>query len=478
LHTKTLISCLLLWVALTPAGCSVDESLPDDARTRAADEQVRRKWNQGLDELPTVTLQVISPHNENIRNEFSWAFSLDHAVAFGQRVHIVWRDAGGGGSSIEKFLLNVYGAGGNPEIDVVWGGGEFPFRNLARKDLLVPMQLPAETLAQIPATIGRQRMIDAKGRWVGSALSGFGFLWNAGMLRRCRIDAPRSWEDLADPRFADLLVLADPNQSGSAAAAYRMIVLSEPTWPEGWAKLLGVLGNAKRFTDSAGSAANAPVLGEALVATAIDFYGAMRVAEAPGEIEYLSPRGQTVFTPDPIAILRDPPNRQLAQRFVDFVLSAKGQALWALAVGEPGGPVRTPLGRQPIRRDVYADCAGRMLPWIVNPYRTGQALVPDAQLDRPFLFGVLRKLVGAAAVDNRTGLRAARRKLIEADFQPQLLERFNALPANVATIDAMAEVAAQLKDDRRRDRILNEWREFFRTKYREIVDAEIERRTK
>jgi spermidine/putrescine-binding protein len=257
-------------------------------------------------------------------------------------------------------------------------------------------------------------------------------------------------------------------QSGSAAAAYEMIVQSAPTWPEGWAKLLAILGNAKRFLDSAGAAANGPVIGEAPVATCIDFYGATRIAEAPEELFYVSPRGQTAFSPDPIGILKNAPNPQIAQRLVDFVLSRRGQALWALRVGEKDGPIRNALGRQPIRRDVYRAFAGRMSAWIVDPYEAGNELKLDLQM-RKVRFGVLRRLVRAAAIDNLPGLQAARRRLIETSFDPQRLADFNRLPENVATREKIVQVAALLGDKTQDERICTGWQRLFREKYKQVA---------
>ena len=91
-------------------------------------------------------------------------------------------------------------------------------------------------------------------------------------------------------------------------------------------------------------------------------------------------------------------------------MSARGQALWALPVGAEDGPVRTALGRQPIRRDVYERYAGRLLPSVVNPYLAGAAMAGGAEMEQ-VNFGVLRRLVVAAAVDNIDGLRRARATL-------------------------------------------------------------------
>jgi len=230
-----------------------------------------------------------------------------------------------------------------------------------------------------------------------------------------------------------------------------------------------VLSNAKKFYDGASGAADAPVLGEAPIATCIDFYGTIRVQMMPEAIVYVSPAGQTAFSPDPIAILKTPPHAQLARLFVEFVLSRRGQALWALRVGEPDGPVRTPLGRQPIRKDVYAHYAGRMSPWIVDPYQEGNAMVLDVAMSKA-RFGVLRQLVRAAAIDNRDGMREAKRKLIQTDFAAARLEEFNRLPDNVATREDIARVAEQLNDKTMAERIVTDWQRFFRDKYRRVAE--------
>jgi ABC-type Fe3+ transport system substrate-binding protein len=470
--------CVACAMALAACGCAKDGQLPSDPRLADADVACRAKWGKGLSELPAIDLVAIGPQSESIFDEFRWAFSLHHAVQYGQRVNLVKRDAGGGGSSIETYLLNVYREGGNPEIDIVWGGGENPFVRLANgtpiKDvspnqsvpLLEKLTLAPDVLSGMPAEMAGSRLYDKDMRWVGSALSGFGILYNAQMLRKCNIAPPQRWEDLADKRFAGLVELADPVQSGSAASAFRMIAMSADDWPAGWAKLLGVAANAREFSESAGTAANAPALGEALVATCIDFFGASRVAEAPDRLTYVSPRGQTVFTPDPIGILKDAPHRELAQQFVDFVLSPQGQALWALPAGAPGGPVRSTLGRQPIRHDTYELCEGRMLPWIVNPYEEGVAMAATGHAK--VNFGVLRELLYAAAIANHDGLVQARKALAKSN-DPALLAELRSLPENVATAAKMEATANDLKDAKKLDALRTGWRDFFRAKYRRIA---------
>lgn len=464
--------CLALLAAATVVGCGEGQSGPSDPRAAAVDAAVRDKWGKSLDELPTVTLQVISPHNEDIQNEFEWAFSLYHAAQFGQKVKIAWRDVGGGGSAVLRYILNVYEKSETSDLDVVWGGGDDCYHKLAKKNLLAPMTLADDVLANVPAAFGGVVMYDKDHRWCGSAVSGFGFLYNVESLKWAKIPPPTQWEDLARADCFDQISLSDPMQSSSGASAYEMIVQTAPTWPEGWAKLLGVLANAKKFVDSASGAANAPVLGEAPLAACIDFYGICRVAQAPEALVYVSPKGQTAYNPDPIAILKNPPHPQLAQRLVDFVLSRRGQALWALKVGDPDGPIRSPLGRQPIRRDVYEAYAGRLLPRIVNPYETAGNMKIDMKVWE-IRFGVLRNLVGAAAIENAQFLKAARRKLIETNFEPRRLAEFNRLPDDVDTMAKVAQIAKILGDKTKPDqaeKITTAWQQFFREKYKRVSE--------
>ena len=467
---RSILVLVVLMIALAAGsvGCAGSAQTPDDPRRSDVDERVRRKWGKGLADLPTLKLLAISPHNKNITDEYEWAFSLYHAVTFGQTVDIEWYDVGGGGSAILTYLRNVYADGQDSSgIDVVWGGGEHMFEQIAGEGVLEPMDLSPEALAAIPEMFGGVTMRGPGRLWCGSAVSGFGFLYNRPVLAALGVAEPTSWDDLASDRMFGQVCLADPTQSGSAAAAYEMIVQSAPDWTTGWAKLLGVLSNAWRFEGSAGAAAKAPALGTAPVATCIDFYGANVAAEAPDMLVYVSPKGQTAFTPDPIGILKGAPNRRLAQRFVDFVLSAKGQALLALKIGERDGPVRTPLGRQPIRRDVYGLYAEGMSPWVVNPYEAGNEMTLDIDV-RHIRYAVLKQLVQAAAVDNLADMKAARRVLIRT-ADPARLAEFNRLPDDVDTVADIADIARRLKDPTEAERIVFTWRRFFRDKYRGIA---------
>jgi iron(III) transport system substrate-binding protein len=442
--TTVLLSVVVALGALT--GCRKDPDLSSEA---------------------ALTLVAISPHNKHIEDEFERAFSAYHEAKFGQPVEIDWRDVGGGSNKIIEFLRNIYSKAETSKIDIVWGGGEDNFMKMSVEGILQSMTLSEDVKANVPARFGGLAMYDPEGRWCGAAVSSFGFLYNAGYLKQRSVEAPHLWDDLGDARFFGLVALADPTLSGSAAMANEMIVQSGADWPTGWAKLLAVLGNAKRFYDGASGAADA-VISEAPVATCIDFYGSMRVAKYPDRLVYVNPPGQTAVSPDPIGILKNPPSPELAQRFVDFVLSREGQALWALPIGAEDGPTASALMRQPIRRDVYTYYAGKLSPGIADPYAGEHELVLDVEM-KDVRMGLLRHLVKAAAVDNADGLRAAKKKLIDTNFEAARLKEFNALPADLASREQIAEVAGKLHDATEAERIITDWQRFFRSKYERVA---------
>jgi iron(III) transport system substrate-binding protein len=468
-NNRHIVAMVILCTASLLCGCSENNETVLSPAEAEIDKVLRQKYGKSLEELPHVKLIAISPHNTDIENEYEAAFSLYHAREYGETVSIEWRDVGGGASAILHHLRNIYENSDESGIDIVWGGGDYNFTKMAEEGILQEMTLAADTLENIPASFGGLEMCDDKRRWCGSAVSGFGIFYNKQLLERIGLPMPSRWEDLGAPKFYNLVGLADPMQSGSAAASYEMIVQSEDSWQSGWAQLLSILGNAKKFYAGAGDAAEALPSGEVAVTTCIDFYGTNRVAKYPQVLVYMSPKGQTAFNPDPIAILKNPPSPLLAQRMIDFVLSQDGQALWALPVGHPKGPARVALGRQPIRKDVYEKYEGQLSPMIVNPYSVGQTMTVDTEL-WSMSYGLLRHLVWAASVKNLDQLKAAKQKLIDSGFEAERLAKFNSLPDNVATRDAIRETDKLLRDNKQRDIIVTEWISYFRDKYEDVAN--------
>lgn len=239
-------------------------------------------------------------------------------------------------------------------IDLFFGGGTPPFRALSRAGLLVPRALSRSALEGIPETLGGTRLTAGDEGWYGTALSGFGILYNKALLRDKGLPEPVSWTDLAHPRAAGNVASVDPRASGSAHVIYE-IILQRHGWDKGWRILCGIAANSGHFTKGASAVLPLISSGEAAYTVAIDQY-AWSLIEKLGtdRVGFRLPPGETVTTPDPIAMLKGAPHADIAARFMEFVLSEPCQRLWTLKAGVPGGPRSQSLNRMSVRPAVAA----------------------------------------------------------------------------------------------------------------------------
>jgi iron(III) transport system substrate-binding protein len=187
-------------------------------------------------------LVIITPHNQDIRNEFARAFSRWHQREHGQPVVLDFR-VPGGTNDIKRVLDNSFRAyrdahGFLPKdayvgVDVAWGGGDYFFDiELKPLGVLQPMQYDPKLLAAAypqPTLAGVKLFDMTPGEtrpptWVGVCLSSFGIAYNLDVCNSIGVQAPTAWHDLTNPRFNGMLALADPQRSGSASVAFNMVI--------------------------------------------------------------------------------------------------------------------------------------------------------------------------------------------------------------------------------------------------------------
>lgn len=283
------------------------------------------------------------------------------------------------------FLASTTGCG----IDVFFGGGSYDFMVQAAAGRIVDSGVTTRHPEWfrddvMPAEFNGEPFRAPDNTWIGAVLSSFGILYNHDGLRRLGIThPPDDWRDLTDARYVGELALADPTKSGSIAKAYEMVVQREMQvrerellaagvpaataeqhavregWQRGFAILQLMGANARYFTDTSQKPPIDVGQGDSAAGMCIDFYGRFQAGTAErrgGEarLTFITPPSGSVYSVDPIAVLRGAPQRELAADFIEFVLSPEGQDLWSFRVGEPGGPEIFALRRLPVRRDSYS----------------------------------------------------------------------------------------------------------------------------
>ena len=385
-----------------------------------------------------------------------------------------------------EFLESDVGIG----IDIMAGGGTYELSRNARIGYAVDagvMKRHPEYFSPevIPASFGGDRLYDEQGRYYGVVLSTFGISYNADRIRELGGPPPERWADLGEPRFLNSLAVADPTKSGSANKCFEIVlqqVMSDAGSPDaGWAPGLNLIkrifANARNISDSAAKVVRDVCEGDAAAGMAIDTYGiseefwSAKVFDGRPHCFYVTPKGGTAVSADPIQLLRGAPNRKAAEEFIDFLLSEEGQKLHCFKVGAPGGPKVNSLNRPPVRRDLYT-AANRKYFFKpgYNPYESGADFTYNPKWTGKY-FNLLRVLFKSVAIDPHDELVEAWRAICAAGGPakvPRAMAEFEYLPFDYAGAKRAAEA---LKSGKPADlaKLTRTWSDEARKHYRKAA---------
>lgn len=406
-------------------------------------------------------LVIISPHRKSIQQEFIPLFKTWYKTNYGTEVQVDWLDQGGTSDDV-RFLKAKYSK--NPKtsgVDIFWGGGSATYVDLATQGMFESYVLPTDLAKAVPVKVAGIPLYDESKTWYGSALSSFGVFYNKKILNFEKWPAPKSWDDLANPIYLGDISITDPRRSGSANTMNN-IILQGKGWTKGWELLTAIAGNARSFTHSSSDPIKAVVSGDVALAMAIDFYAQAKIGDLGKEnLGFVMPAGQTVLDPDPVAILKGAPNRKMAERFVNFVLSPEAQMLLIMPKGVAGGPKIASLGRMSVNRDAYTKSEGTRINEF-NPFTQETFLELDlAQATR--MQRVFNDLVGAILVDTHHDLKKGWKRLVRSGVTPEKVSAFTKPPITEKEFLALAD---KWNDDVYRNKTINAWVKFAKNKYK------------
>jgi iron(III) transport system substrate-binding protein len=149
---------------------------------------------------------------------------------------------------------------------------------------------------------------------------------------------PDSWATLADPQYDGMISSAMADSSGSAYIQLATVLQAFDTEEAGWDVYKGMLSNFV-LSDSSGAVPRFVNDGELAIGVTLED-AALRYVEGGGPVEIVYPSEGTAIAPDAMALIKGAPNADGAKAFIDFMLSAEGQAVVA------------EQGRRPVRSDV------------------------------------------------------------------------------------------------------------------------------
>lgn len=411
------------------------------------------------------TLLILSPHRKSIQDEYVPRFVTYYKEKFKTDVQVEWLDQGGTSDDIRflraKFAKNPKSSG----LDIFWGGGTTTFLQLKEEGFLDSYKLSTELKAQIPAAVAGIPLYDASQTWYASAMSSFGVFFNKKIMEFERLPEPKQWQDLGHPQYRDNISLTDPRRSGTASTM-NTILLQTFGWEKGWELLTAIAGNTRSFTHTSTDPIKAVVSGDVAMAMAIDFYALAKIGDLGRDnLGFTLPEGQSVLDPDPVAILKGAPNRKVAERFVDFVLSVEGQKLLILPKGSAGGPKLASLGRMAANVKAYEATEGQRIDSF-NPFKQKTFVTLD--LDKALrMQRVFNDMVGALLVDPHSDLRRAWARIgKDGKVDPSKLQAIGKPPVSEAEFNALV---ARWDDEVVRNQTINSWLKYSRKKYRSTL---------
>ena len=218
--------------------------------------------------------------------------------------------------STGKALAQLQAENGNTTADIWFGGGVDSY--ISATDLgYLEQYVSPEAEAINPA------YSDADGYWIGLALVPAGFLVNNDVLAEKNLEAPKTWEDLADPKYKGEIIMASPAISGTQYAILNGTIQAYGE-EKGWEVWKGINENVDFYAQGGGEPGPKCAAGEFGIAV-LAMTGGTFAMEAEYPVTAVYPEDMIPWTPAPIAIFKNSQNKDAAKVFVDYFLSKEGQ---------------------------------------------------------------------------------------------------------------------------------------------------------
>lgn len=226
-----------------------------------------------------------------------------------------------------QALAQMVAEQGNPVADVVYYGVSFGIQ--ADSAGVITSYKPAHW-DEIPAG-----MKDPNGKWVALHSGTMGFMVNVDALGGAPV--PKSWDDLLKPEYKGMIGYLDP---ASAFVGYVAAVAVNQA--KG--------GNMQDFTPALNwfkkLQANQPIVpkqtayarlisGEIPILLDYDFNAYRAKYKDHANVAFVIPQEGTVTVPYVISLVKNAPHEANGKKVIDYVLSDKGQAIWANAFLRP-----------------------------------------------------------------------------------------------------------------------------------------------
>lgn len=198
---------------------------------------------------------------------------------------------------------------GNPAADVLLIADTVTMERMKQANHLLAYKSPEA--ANYDAAL-----YDAEGAYYSTKLITTGIMYNTAAAMK-----PTKWADLAKPEAKGLVTMPSPLTSG-AALIHAQTLAGVPSL--GWDYYKALQANGAIAAGANGGVLKAVASGEKAYGMVVDFMPIREKAKG-APVEFVFPEEGVSAVTEPVAILSSSKNAEAAKRFVDYVLSEKGQ---------------------------------------------------------------------------------------------------------------------------------------------------------
>ena len=224
-------------------------------------------------------------------------------------------------------------AEGKPMADLWFGGGLDAF--MAAKDDGLLENYQSEMTDKLP-----EEYKDKDGFYFSKGLTVVGFLLNDSILKEKGLEAPKSWKDLADPKYKGEIIMSNPAISGTNYAALKGL-LDLYGEEEGWDLFSKINDNIDFYSKRGKDPQEKTAQGEFAIGIIPVDKMAFDTAK-DNNLTVVYPEDGIAWVPEGVAIFKDSENADVAKAFVDFMLGEKAQGMIAEIDGKDSNQLIVP----------------------------------------------------------------------------------------------------------------------------------------
>jgi iron(III) transport system substrate-binding protein len=259
----------------------------------------------------------VGPVYKELSDSLMKGFKEYYKKTYGKEIEITFVRPGGWPVCVDK----VRAWKGKPDADVFLGAGAPAFEVMEKEGLIIPYK-PKEW-DKVPDKWGGMKVKDEKFMWTCFAPWIVTNLYNERVLRALKLPAPKTWRELLNPIYRDLIVQTLPYASGTQHEVIE-IHLQAFGEKEGWAYNRLLAAQLARFSTGSVDTLNMVNRGEVPIGIAQPQMNAMSARADGYPVRDLLP-DKTILVPEAVGLLKGAPNEANGKIFLDWLFSVEGQ---------------------------------------------------------------------------------------------------------------------------------------------------------